>query len=105
MPDLVRLYIRHCLIGFALAVVFVAALIGFDVAGLRHLVLETQGGLLAGGVMVVLHGLVFAGVQFAIAVMAMAEDRPAPPSLGLRQVLTALKPVPVPVRRDPRDRG
>ncbi|MCR8725306.1 hypothetical protein [Frigidibacter sp. ROC022] len=111
MPELVRLYIRHSLIGFALAALFVALLVGFDIAGLRHLVLETDGGWLAGLVMVMLNGIVFAGVQFSIAIMSMAEDR-QPPGGGLRQAIQRLwvpAPAPgqvaVPVRNDPQPRG
>ena len=47
MPELVRLYIRNVLLGLLLAVCFTALLIGFDVANLRHLTLETTGGWLA----------------------------------------------------------
>ncbi|MFN3643800.1 MAG: hypothetical protein ACK4TB_12875 [Gemmobacter sp.] len=83
MPKLIRLYIVSCAIGFAIAVAFVTALVAFDVARLGHLVLGTQGGWLAGLVMVVLNGIVFAGVQFGIAVMALAE-RPGGPRGGLR---------------------
>jgi hypothetical protein len=74
MPELVRLYIRQCLIGFALAAVFVGLLLGLDVAGLRGLVLSTSGGLLAVFLLFFFNGLVFAGVQFAIAIMRMGEE-------------------------------
>ena len=74
-PRLVRLYIRQCLIGFALAVAFVALLLGFDVAGLRSLIMATQGGWIALFLLVFFNGLVFAGVQFAITIMAMGESR------------------------------
>jgi len=94
MPELVRLYIRHCLIGFGLAVVFVALLLGFDVAGLRGLVLTTQGGALAVVLLVVFNGLVFAGVQFAIAVMRMARPEADDDGSGRREALP-LDPVPV----------
>ena len=83
MPELVRLYIRNIAIGGALAAVFTAALIAFDVGHLRHLVMATQGGFLAVLLLFVFNTLVFAGVQFAIAVMRMG-DRPRPPRGGLR---------------------
>ena len=60
--------------GFALACVFTGLLIGFDIAHLRHLVVATQGGWLAVLMLVVFNTIVFAGVQFAIAVMRMADD-------------------------------
>ena len=37
MPKLIRLYITNVAIGFGLAVIFVAMLVAFDIANLRHL--------------------------------------------------------------------
>ena len=90
MPELVRLYIRNVLLGLLLAVCFAALLIGFDVANLRHLTLETTGGWLAILMLVVFNTIVFAGVQFAIAIMAEAET---PPSSGRKaRIARSLKP-------------
>ncbi|HSF65267.1 MAG TPA: hypothetical protein VLA78_12815 [Paracoccaceae bacterium] len=91
MPKLVRLYIVNVAIGFALAAVFTALLVVFDVAGLQRLILGSSMGLVAAAMLVIFNGVVFAGVQFAIAVMRMA-DRPEDdgPAGGMR--------VPVPVR-------
>lgn len=94
MPRLVRLYIVQVLIGFALAVVFVALLLMTNVGNLRHLLLNTQGGYMGLFLLVFFNGVVFAGVQFAIAVMRMAEDD-NPPSgtrASLWQRLDALLP-------------
>jgi len=73
MPKLVRLYIRHTIIGFGVSAVFVALLFWFDVAGLWHLVTHTDGGWLAAALLVVFNGIVFSGAQFGIAIMGMAE--------------------------------
>ena len=73
MPELVRLYIRHTLIGVLIAIAFVAMLLWFNVANLWHLVTATQGGTIAVIMLVVANAIVFGGVQFAIAVMRMAE--------------------------------
>jgi hypothetical protein len=73
MPDLVRLYIRHCLIGFAIAGVFTGGLLWLNVANLQHLVFNASGGALAAFLLFFFNGLLFAGVQFGIAVMGMAE--------------------------------
>lgn len=104
MPELVRLYIVNVAIGFALAVIFTALLIGFDVAHLRHLVLSAQGGWLAVVMMVVFNTVVFAGVQFAIAVMRMAEEEG--PKGGRRFRLPSLPrravPVPAAAKAGPR---
>lgn len=74
MPKLVRLYIKSCVIGFALAVGFVVALVVMDVAGLQRLILATDMGWVAALMMVMFNGVVFSGMQFAIAIMLMAED-------------------------------
>ena len=79
MPKLVRLYVVNVAIGFGIAIAFVGALLALDVSGLRHLVLETEMGWLAGLMMVMFNGVVFAGVQFAIAVMRMADPEDTPP--------------------------
>lgn len=78
MPELVRLYIRQCLIGLLLAVVFTTLLLVLNVVNLWHLVTHTQGGWLAVLMLVVFNTIVFAGVQFGIAVMRMAEDDTGP---------------------------
>jgi len=74
MPRLIRLYIVNAAIGFALAGLFVAMLMWFDVAHLRHLIATSDKGWLALLVLWVLNGIVFAGVQFGIAVMRMKDD-------------------------------
>ena len=73
MPELVRMYIRHCLIGFAIAGVFVAGLVWMNVANLQHLLFSSPGGMLGLFLLFFFNGLLFASVQFAIAVMNMAE--------------------------------
>lgn len=92
MPKLVKLYITSVAIGFGLAVLFVGALVAMDVAGLQHLVLGSSTGWLAALMMVVFNGIVFAGVQFAIAVMRLADDRDDGPRGG-RAVRLELIPV------------
>lgn len=73
LPRLVRLYIRHVAIGFALSAVFVGLLMWFDIGRLASLIAGTRGGWMALFLLWFFNGLVFAGVQFAIAVMRMAE--------------------------------
>lgn len=87
MPKLIRLYIVSVLIGFAISGLFLGLILALDVVGLRRLVLDTQGGWIAGFLFFVSNGVVFAGVQFAIAVMNLAEDGTQPPRGGLRQRL------------------
>lgn len=98
MPRLVRLYCVSVAIGFAISVVFVAGLLSLDVAGLRHLVLGSSSGWLAGGLLVMFNGIVFSGVQFGYAVMAMAHDDGRSGGGGILQRLFAPTALPVPVR-------
>lgn len=83
MPKLVRLYIVNIAIGFLLAVIFTTALISLNIANLRHLVTSVSAGWVAVAMLVAFHTVLFAGVQFAIAVMRMAED-PGRPDFGRR---------------------
>lgn len=100
-PDLIRLYIKSCLIGFGAAAVFVGMLLAFDVVGLWRLVTGSNAGLLAGFVMWVLNGIVFAGVQFGIAIMGMADDDDDDQG-GTRSPVFLAEPVPVRVGNDRR---
>ncbi len=75
MPDLVRLYIRECLLGLAIAIVFSAALVALDIAHLGHLVTHVEGGWLAFALLCFFNGIVFAGVQFGITVMRMGQGQ------------------------------
>lgn len=87
LPRLVKLYIRQVLIGFGLSAVFVGLLLGLNVANLRSLMLATQGGAIAAFLLFFFNGLVFAGVQFAMTIMRMAEPADKGPRGG--------KPAPV----------
>ncbi len=92
MPKLIRLYIVNVAIGFAVALAFVAGLVWADVANLRHLIFGSDQGVLAFFLLVMFHGVVFGGVQFAIAVMRMAEDDTGPKS-GKRHPVATRIPV------------
>jgi len=71
MPKLVRLYIHQVVIGFLLSAIFVILLLWLNIANLRHLVTHTDGGWIAVAMLWVFNGIVFAGVQFGIAIMRM----------------------------------
>ena len=90
MPMMIRVYIRSVLIGVALACCFVAALMALDVAHLRHLILNSSVGWLAVIMLIVFNTIVFAGVQFAIAVMGQVES---PPSSGRRSSVGRPRPM------------
>ncbi|MDK3019451.1 hypothetical protein [Pseudodonghicola flavimaris] len=97
MPELIKLYIRNVLIGFAIAAVFVGLLLWFNVMNLWHLVSSSDAGILAAVVLWFAHGIVFAGVQFAWAVMAMAEREDSGPRGGTPVAAREFLTVPVPV--------
>jgi len=74
MPHIARFYIRHSLIGFGMAAIFVALLLWFNVANLAHLILSSPSWALALFMLWFFNGIVFAGVQFGLAVMSMADS-------------------------------
>jgi hypothetical protein len=98
MPRLIRLYIRHCAIGFALSAVFVGLLFAFDVANLWTLVSRSDVGLMAAFMLFMGNGVVFAGVQFGITVMRMGDDEA--PHGGLRDPVAVPAAIPVRIRDD-----
>ncbi len=103
MPTIVRHYIIQTAIGFALAAVFVAMLLYFDIVGLRRLIFGSDVGVLALFLLWFFNGIVFAGVQFGVSIMFMAEDDDdddEPPSGGTRDRIAI--PIPVEKRRDHR---
>lgn len=104
MPELVRLYIRHVLIGWGIAALFCVMLVYLDVAGLRHLILETSSGWIAALVLFVSNGALFAGVQFGIAVMRMAEDDDGPRGGRRQEILRrpVLERAAIPVMAEPK---
>lgn len=95
MPKLIRLYTTCAFIGFALSAVFIGLLVWLDIAGLGHMVLGTASGGVAAVMLFVTAGIVFAGVQFAIAITRLADDG-APARNGLSAPLV-LRAVPVKV--------
>ena len=99
MPKLIRLYITQVAIGFGIAAAFVAMLLWFNVANLWHLVTHTEQGLLAVVILWVANGIVFAGVQFGIAVMRMQQDDDEPRG-GHRQQVMEHDYAGLPVRAD-----
>lgn len=97
MPELVRLYIRNVIAGFALAVAFVGMLLWLNVGNLWHLISTSDIGYIAVALLVVFNTVVFSGVQFAIAVMRMAEPEDRGQG-GRRDGVPVLQPVLIPVR-------
>ena len=102
MPTLVRFLLRHALIGFVLAMVFVGALLAFDVARLGTLVWASPSGGLAVAALTFALGLTFGSVQMGVAVMLLGEDNDRPTRGGGRRATLApavRRLVPVVVRK------
>ncbi len=85
MPRLIRFYILNCLIGFGAAAVFVGMLLWFDIGHLARLILNSERGWLALLCLWIANGIVFAGVQFAIAIMFKGDDDDHGPGGGGRR--------------------
>ncbi|MEQ9258576.1 MAG: hypothetical protein RIG84_05720 [Roseovarius sp.] len=101
MPQLIRLYIKNVAIGFGLAGVFVAMLLWFDIANLWHLISTSDKGWIALIALWVSNGVIFAGVQFGIAVMRLKDDDDDDDHHGgLRQRVMQREYATIPVRVD-----
>jgi hypothetical protein len=74
VPDIIRFYIKHCVIGFALAAAFTAAILWLNVGNLWHLVSTSDIGVMAVFVFWVLNGIVYAGAQCAVAILLMTDN-------------------------------
>jgi hypothetical protein len=73
-PNLMRLYLRHCAVGFVVSAVFVAMLLWYDVARIASLVANSDVGWLAVLLLWLFHGTIFGAVQFAVSIMLNAQD-------------------------------
>lgn len=103
MPRLVVFLARHAAIGFAVAAVFVGALVALDVYGIGSLLHASADGALALAILTFAVGLTFASAQMGFAVMLMT-DRQEGGRGGRRAVLRlpaqpVLQPVRVVARR------
>ncbi len=96
MPKLIRLYIQQVIIGFGLSAIFVVMLLWGNVAGLWELISGTSGGAIAVIMLWVFNGIVFAGVQFGIAIMRMQNENG--PGGGKRDALPVAQPAMVSIK-------
>lgn len=96
MPKLISLYIRNVLFGFVLSGIFVSALMYFNIANLWHLVNSSSMGWVAALMLFMFNGIVFAGVQFAIAIMRIEQEDE--PTGGTRAPMVVdYQPIAIPV--------
>ena len=101
MPILVKFMLRHALVGYAAAIIFVAAILALDLGGLATLVSTSRFGVLAVAMLTFFTGLTFASLQMGIAVMSLkdeaAADGPADHGNGAEDL--SFEPIPVRVRK------
>ena len=105
MPKLIKLYIVNVAIGFGLSAVFVGLLLWFNVGNLMHLISTSDKGWVALLGLWVANGVIFAGVQFAIAVMGLKDDDDDEPRGGTRSHVHVPLAKPIPVRVHQRGQG
>ncbi len=74
MPKLLMFLLVHAAIGFAIAGLFVLALVGLDIGGFGSLVGRSSVAPLALGVLTAFLGLTFASVQMGAAIMLLPKD-------------------------------
>ncbi|WP_050930237.1 hypothetical protein [Aestuariivita boseongensis] len=89
MPELIKLYIRHSIIGFGISAIFVGILLYFNVMNLWTVISHDSSALLAVFILWFFNGTVFASVQFAYAVMSLAEKPSSSGGGGLRSFILA----------------
>lgn len=101
MPILVKFMLRHALIGYAMAIVFVAAILALDLGGLATLVSTSRFGILAVAMLTFFTGLTFASLQMGIAVMSLKEEGEGDDAAGRGKGAEAfgLEPAPVLLRK------
>jgi hypothetical protein len=73
-PPLVRFLVKNAVLGFAMAVLFVAAMLYFNVGNLMALIVQSDVGLFAIVLMTLMIGFTFASLQMGFAVMFASDD-------------------------------
>lgn len=82
MPPHVTFLARHALIGFAIAALFVGAMIGFDVGGFATLLAKSGLAAVAVPMLTCALGLTFASVQMGAAIMLLPKGGDSTPTGG-----------------------
>jgi hypothetical protein len=93
MPELIKLLIRHALIGYGLAALLMLCMLMFNVSGFIDLVMTTDNGWVAALMLLGFTGLTFASAQMGIAVMCAGQkdDEHNTPSGILRSVMARIE--------------
>ncbi|MEO1291845.1 MAG: hypothetical protein AAFV62_03290 [Pseudomonadota bacterium] len=70
MPPAIAFFLRHTIRGFAIALAFVGVILALDLAHLRSLMLNTDLGPMALGLLIFFLGLTFASAQIGFALFS-----------------------------------
>lgn len=99
MPNLTRFLIINALIGFAVAVIFVAIIIKLNIANLDTLISNSDSGLFAVVVLTFFMGQTFAGIQVGLAIMLASTEDDDDKTGGYKDHIRAwfLDPKPIPI--------
>jgi len=104
MPEHIRFILRHAAIGavIAFAFAFVAMLLGFNLANLRHLVLNSADGVLAVVMLYIFCTITFGSAQIGYRIMTLSDDDKGDQGRRDRAFTPEMQPIPVRIREDKR---
>jgi hypothetical protein len=94
------MYITQVIIGFGVSALFVGLLLWLNVANLWHLISTSNVGFVAVLMLWIFNGIVFAGVQFSIAIMRLSDDDTPGGGKRQTQMTPDLVPLTVPAEND-----
>ncbi|MEO1251471.1 MAG: hypothetical protein AAFW81_03890 [Pseudomonadota bacterium] len=100
-PDrrLLRFLGAHLALGVGAAAVFMAALLGFDVAGFRTLIIASGAPVLAGAMLFIVLSITWGSAAMGTAVFLLPKDEPDATGRGRRsRVSRAMRPLPAPAK-------
>jgi hypothetical protein len=100
MPENIRFILRHAAIGAVIA--FVAMLLGFNLANLRHLVLNSADGVLAVVMLYIFCTITFGSAQIGYRIMTLSDDDKGDQGRRDRAFTSEMQPIPVRIREDKR---
>ena len=102
MSEHIRFILRHAAIGAVIAFAFVAMLLGFKLANLSHLVLNSADGVLAVVMLYIFCTITFGSAQIGYRIMTLSDDDKGDRGRRDRAFTPEMQPIPVRIREDKR---
>ena len=102
MPGHIRFILRHAAIGAVIAFAFVAMLLGFNLANLRHLVLNSADGVLAVVMLYIFCTITFGSAQIGYLIITLSDDDKGDQGRRDWAFTSEMQPIPVRIREDKR---